>query len=300
MRVCVRCNLEKDDTEFWKSKNKSGFQKYCKSCMKEKSTEYRRRKGLKERQPRTFDEIPNSKICTRCKVEKEKSQFRIRLGKKKYWMMNATCMDCDAEISKAYYQRIKDNEDFKKKNRERQKIYAEKHPDQIRKLNNRPERKKKKAQIEMKRYKKMRDVICARQKIKRQTPEYKKMMKEYRENNKEKIYEQEVVTKKRYHEKNRDSITDKYCIHQLRQQGISEITPELIEWERGQILVARLKKKVSGHKIGKTKICTSCKQEKDLVEFVLIKKKGTRIAQCRSCNSEKCKVYREKRKNGNQ
>lgn len=82
---------------------------------------------------------------------------------------------------------------------------------------------------------------------KRKTPEYKAKMKEYRENNKQKIYQQEVITKKRYHEKNRDAVTDEYVIGRLIQQGYKreECTPELIELKRVKILKKRLKNKIA-------------------------------------------------------
>jgi hypothetical protein len=69
-------------------------------------------------------------------------------------------------------------------------------------------------------------------------------MRAYRKRNKDKIHNQEVVTKKRYHEKHRDNVTDEYVIRQLITQGVAtrdslRSHPELIEAKRIQILIKR-------------------------------------------------------------
>lgn len=182
--------------------------------------------------------------CIRCKDDKPVEEFRIRTDKKKglkYY--NSNCIACDNEVAKEYYLKVKDNPEFKEKNRRRQKEYADKNIDQIKERRQTTEYRAKHLKWEKGRYKRKRDEINAKMKIKRQTPEYKAMMKAYRQRNKEKIHQQEVITKQRYHEKNKKPITDKYVSNLLRTQGI-KITPENIEIKRGQILISRIKDKV--------------------------------------------------------
>lgn len=193
---------------------------------------------------------PDILPCSRCKKEKPKSDFRIRIDKREmpereYY--NSTCMVCDSEVSLERYNKLKDDEDFKKKNNERTKAYANKNPEKIRAFRSTQGYKKKHNELEKKRYNSKREEINAKQKLKRQTDKYKKMMREYRLKNKEKIYQQDILTKKKYHEKNRDLITDIYCVRKLKEQNIQPTT-ENIELKRVQILIARLKKKISNNK----------------------------------------------------
>lgn len=189
------------------------------------------------------------KTCTRCKIEKEDSEFRIRTNKdndKTY--LNPTCRKCDIDVARIYYNKHKDEPEFKRKNAERAKRYTESNADIVKQRRSTAEYLKKHAYWESNRYYKMRDKINARQKIKRQTPEYKAYMKAYRAARKEKIYRQELITKKRYTDKNRDSVSDEYCIAKIKvQKNINRdaITPEMIQIKRGQILIKRLKNKIA-------------------------------------------------------
>lgn len=237
-KVCSRCHSEKDAQGFFKcSAASDGRQSYCKSCCRQKSTECRRKKGIP---PRTRQTEPNlkSKVCNRCKKKKEAAEFRIRSSKEGYVYLNSECRQCDKERAEIYYAKVKDKPEFKERNRLRQKEYAEKNCDQIKQRRKKPEYLKKHAELESKRYYKVRDRIKAKMKIKRQTPEYKKMMKEYRKKNKERIYQKEVVTKLRYHEKHRDGLTDDYITRLLKTQGLA-VTPEIIEAKRLQLLIQR-------------------------------------------------------------
>lgn len=162
------------------------------------------------------------KLCSRCNIEKDDSAFRVRTDKRRnppLVYLNNTCYDCDAETQR----------------------------ERVRKQRQTPEGRKKHNQWANKSYHRHRDDRVRKMREKRKTPEYKAKMKEYRENNKQKIYQQEVITKKRYHEKNRDAVTDEYVIGRLIQQGYKreECTPELIELKRVKILKKRLKNKIA-------------------------------------------------------
>lgn len=155
------------------------------------------------------------KTCTRCKISKQDEAFRKRFSRykdKKYFFLNSTCRECDKELALDYYWKHRTPERLAK-NAARTKVYN---------AARKTELKEKRRQ-------------------KRNTPEYKKYMKEYRERRKEIIFKQEVVTKKRYHEKHRDAISDKYVTAVLRSNGEQNPNPDRIEIKRVEILKKRIR-----------------------------------------------------------
>lgn len=158
------------------------------------------------------------KVCSRCHIEKDNSDFRLRKDKRDDRIyLNNTCKKCDAELQRIYYNSVKDNQDFKNKNRKRVKDWANSLGDQY------TEKTKKRRQSEI----------------------YKKSMRQYRKKNKAKIYEQEKITKNRYHTKHRDNLTDEYVTRQLISQGVAtreslKLHPEIIEAKRIQLKIKRI------------------------------------------------------------
>lgn len=190
------------------------------------------------------------KTCSRCKIKKDESEFRMRKDKRKggLFYLNNTCRQCDKEIADAYYNKKKDDPEFKRKNIERAKAYKEKSVDKIKLRKSTIEFKKKYCKWNNDSYYRMKDVIAAKMKIKRQTPEYKKRMKEYRKKNKEKIDKQEAITKKRHQEKIVSTISDAYIVNHLGLTTkdlplIKREMPELLELKREQIKLSRAVKK---------------------------------------------------------
>lgn len=237
-----------------------------------------------------FHEIPEKKVCTRCKIEKQKDEFRIGVKEKSgcQYFLSQYCRKCESELARIYYDKKKDDPEFKKKNSERTKLYAQKNVDEIRKRRKLPDFKKKHANRENKRYHRNKDWIADKMKKKRQTPEYKQNRKNYIEKNKEKIAKQEIITKRKYHEKNRDALTDVYIINLLRNQGTVNPTAEQIELKRAKILIKRIKEKVGSSKTGKTKQCSICKNTLDLCEFWKNKKSPDKKAPfCKYCGKQK-------------
>jgi hypothetical protein len=164
------------------------------------------------------------KICSRCKHNLEDSAFRMRYdkrgrGSKALSYLNNTCRKCDSEISNKQYFHKKDDPGFLENWRKKSREYSQKN----------------------------KEIIKQKNKIKRQTPEYKKMVRDYRAKNKEKISKQEKITRERYARKNTDNLTDTYIIQKLiaGDKGITtkeaaKIFPkELIEAKRLQILLKR-------------------------------------------------------------
>ena len=100
------------------------------------------------------------KTCTRCKKVLSCECFRVRLDKRDGRIfLNNTCRTCDALIGRINYSRHKNNDEFKQKNRSRASSYQKNNSDKIK----------------------------VKMKAKRQTPEYKEMIRGYRAKNKEKI-----------------------------------------------------------------------------------------------------------------
>lgn len=154
-------------------------------------------------------------ICPRCGLPKEESEFRIRVDKRVKYQSgliyrNNVCLSCEAAAQRARYEKQKNDP-----------VYKAKH-----------------AVWALAAHKKYREKNIARMKIKRGTPEYKKYMRAYRDRNKDKIFQQEVITKKRYHEKNRDALTDVYISGLLKCSG-KEISNEAIQEKREKIIEQR-------------------------------------------------------------
>lgn len=127
------------------------------------------------------------KVCTHCKVNKSDSDFRKRReyrrrGGGPLVYMNNTCRNCDSELANKYYFAHKDEPGFLDKWTKKSRDYYQKH----------------------------RDEIKEKMKVKRQTPEYKAMMKAYREKHKEKISSDSRKRNRVYVKKNTDAISPIY------------------------------------------------------------------------------------------
>lgn len=127
------------------------------------------------------------KVCSHCHLQKEDTEFRMRRefrrkGGGPLLYLNNVCKSCDAVIANKYYSHHKDDPKFKdqwlKKSRDYYHLNKEK--------------------------------IKEKMKAKRQTPEYKAMMKAYREKNKEKIRTDSNRRNKKYLNKIKNDISDQY------------------------------------------------------------------------------------------
>lgn len=210
------------------------------------------------------------KVCSRCHTEKADSEFRMRHDKRKggSFYLNSTCRKCDAEITRLSYREWRKTPEGRKINRERAKTYYHREKEKVRQ----------------------------KMKEKRQTPEYKAKIREYRDRNKAKIFSQEVITKKRYQEKHQSQISDKYILGKLREQGNLTPTADEIEIKRAKILIHRIKEKLDTHKIGIEKTCSICKQIFDLSQFWKTTRNSTgRVSFCKSCGSVRNQKQKNKR-----
>lgn len=126
------------------------------------------------------------KICNRCHIEKEDSEFRVRTENRrgsKCRYLNNNCKNCDRELAAIYLNKIKDTYWFKEKNRANAKSYNLKN----------------------------KDLIAQKRRIKRQTPEYKEYVKAYIQKNKNVILAGNRERNNRYVKKNVDEISDTYA-----------------------------------------------------------------------------------------
>lgn len=237
------------------------------------------------------------KICTRCNIEKDDSDYRIRRDKykeKEYTMLNSTCRKCDAELSREYYKKKKNDPEFIKKSRERARGYKNKNYEDVVSRRKTAEYLKKHNEWEKKRYHKYKDFINERAKIKRATPEYKDYVKQYRQKRKEIIYEQEKITKKRYHEKHRDNVTKEYCFHLLRTQGI-EIKEETLTQKQIEVIIDRIMKRLAELEKGTSKTCIMCNKIKSVKFFKRTKRNRERINTCNQCIYKSSKTTKYER-----
>jgi hypothetical protein len=274
-RICSRCKIDKPKSEYYTStsKGKTRLMYMCKECSKERVLEINRQNGVLPMGCRPVEQLPTSKQCTKCKKDKQQQEFRIRHQKGKTgttYYLNPSCLECDRQYGRDKHKRDRATEDGRNKHNNWAK----------------------------QRYHRRRDEMVQKAKEYRESEMGRETRKSYIKKNKNKIYEQETVCKKKYHEKHRDGITDRYAINQLRGQGYKgeEISAELIEIKKAEIQIHRLKLKINEKPIGTKKKCTSCGENKDLSNFWRKEAySDERCAQCASCMSFKNKKYKYKK-----
>lgn len=153
------------------------------------------------------------KLCTKCG---KPGKFRIRTDKRCNPVSiyeQIVCMACEAT-----------------EQRERSRIYR-----------STEEGRKKHNAHANKMYQKHRDKIKKKMKAYRDSKHGKAVRKAYIEKNKDKIFKQEQVTKLRYHEKNKNAITDKYATNLLKTQGATVIDKDAIAQKKKQVATHRIK-----------------------------------------------------------
>lgn len=153
--------------------------------------------------------------CTKCRVRKDDSMFRTRT-KRGYVYKQHTCKACEAKAQMVRYNKVKNNEDFKEKNKSRVKDYAKANPEKLKKYRkeNRTAKNKK----------------------------YSEYRKRYWRKNEEQRAKHKIRAK-RNHEHNRDELTDRYVISRLAYKSNlkkEDIPQELIEAKRAYIKLKRV------------------------------------------------------------
>src|ERR1043165_1490889 len=95
-KACVECKMEKSWNEFHKdSSRKSGFRPNCKTCQNIRAKELSQRYSVLETR-----EIKDKKVCYRCKIEKNVSDYMKSRGRKDG--VDNKCRECANKYSLAY------------------------------------------------------------------------------------------------------------------------------------------------------------------------------------------------------
>lgn len=126
MRKCSKCKIEKEDSEFYKAKNKkSGFSSQCKQCESE------RKKSFKEKNPEHIREVQrkswektkdkkNEKMRKKYHENLEKNRQRCR---DKYWKYHSETRERQNAKNKTPEARQKANIRQKKWRKEKKELY---------------------------------------------------------------------------------------------------------------------------------------------------------------------------------
>lgn len=168
---------------------------------------------------RKSEEIIHFKKCSKCKIIKESQEFRIRKDKRVVgrFYINPSCRKCERLYTKQWYNKNKEDLNFKTQAAKRAREY----------------------------YYKNHTIVLEKERKRHHSKEYRTYMKNYRLKNKEKIALLHDPIVKKFHEKMRDTLSDSYIIKLLMVDGKltrKEILeyPKLIEAKREQIKILRL------------------------------------------------------------
>ncbi len=164
------------------------------------------------------------KTCTKCGDPKPDDRFRTRTKGKYTWIFGK-CMDCEAKEQRARNEIKKQDTKQKQIWRERAKAYRNKNKEEYN----------------------------AKQREKKKDPKHKEYMRKYRKENAEKIAADHKIVARRFHEHNRDNLTDTYITNKLTNDKKHPfpkhlITPEMIEVKRLQIQILRATGKAKNRK----------------------------------------------------
>jgi hypothetical protein len=110
-KICIKCGIEKEAKEFYKSKRaKDGRDNSCKECENK-----RKRKNKKTK----IKIILTSKICSRCKIEKSIKEFYKNCYTQKDGTesLMSICKDCSSVINKERREKYPDK--YKQYNKQR-------------------------------------------------------------------------------------------------------------------------------------------------------------------------------------
>lgn len=113
-KKCKTCLQIKDLSEFYFRKEQQRYRTECKSCMLSKQKEIRdiksiERKSLKEIE-KANKPIPNSKVCSKCNIEKPINEFRTN----KQGYIFTVCKECEHNLNmERYYKKKMQDEHYK-------------------------------------------------------------------------------------------------------------------------------------------------------------------------------------------
>lgn len=107
MKVCTKCNIKKDDSEFGTDKRYSKLRSFCKECDNNYYKEYYL-KNRKLKNSRVDTVLKKGwRVCLKCFVEKGQSNFYSHGGN--------TCKDCHNNLTKSRYRN--NTKEYKERNK---------------------------------------------------------------------------------------------------------------------------------------------------------------------------------------
>lgn len=157
------------------------------------------------------------KVCSNCKIGKDKSDFRIRTDKRVNPVLvylNNICKQCETDKANEYYSKNGQTIWFKEKNRKRVNEYAQKN----------------------------KSAVLLRERIRKQTQKWKEYMREYNAKNRERIREMSRERNRKYMKKLITERPYRYAMLKLKDEtGLKEemIPPELIEAKNNLLQLQR-------------------------------------------------------------
>lgn len=100
VKVCTKCEIEEELTEYYMSRGKP--QSQCKSCARKQKKDYKARKRAEDKAKKIASgeikvlpepKVEGNKVCKYCEEEKPQSMFRLKRLK---------CLDCERAEGRAY------------------------------------------------------------------------------------------------------------------------------------------------------------------------------------------------------
>lgn len=111
---CKICLQIKDLSEFYFRKEQQQYRTECKSCMLSKQKEIRDIKSIERKRLKEIEKankpIPNSKVCSKCNIEKTIDEFRTN----KHGYIFTVCKECEYNLNmERYYKEKMQDEHYK-------------------------------------------------------------------------------------------------------------------------------------------------------------------------------------------
>lgn len=132
-KVCSKCNIEKEISEFYKRKeSKDGFSSYCRGCKKISAEQYKEKNPDKVKQSKRNEYLRNlEKYRNRNKKYRDENQDYTKNYQKTYYDENKKQL---LEQQKKYYESNKDiilkkSQEYVKNNSEKTKKYQKEYRD---------------------------------------------------------------------------------------------------------------------------------------------------------------------------
>ena len=201
LKTCTKCNMEKSIVDFAKDKyKKDGYSVLCKKCNRDKIALFQEANKKRKNIP-----FVATQICSKCKIEKNRDEFRLDLATKNG--LRNYCNSCISSLNKEYNKENSISMAIKKK------IYRTNHPEKIKQYS----KKYYKEHLEILKIKKIAYIKANKEKVSAARKLYrinnlsaiKEYQKIYNKENKEAITKQRKLRYPEYYKEHREEIIEK-------------------------------------------------------------------------------------------